>query len=190
MGRTRIDGDRIEDETLESKDIKDGTIAISDLSLQTLTDLENEASFDPTGTEIVSTKIGDAIREVSTTAGASASPGYSFGRSANASAGTWLLITGSVPSNKTGIPVAISNPSLTLVSVGNENINTFNVSIYEHEGDETNLTLLTTVSVINARTQSFEVDIPVTAGRQLAARITSGSTKNIGVSLQLKGNTV
>lgn len=190
MARTEIDGDQIQDETLESADIKDGTIAISDLSVQALIDLENEAAFDPTSTAIVSTKIGDAIREVSVTAGASASPGYSFGRSANAGPGAWLLRTGSVPSNKTGIPVAITNPSLSLISIGNENINTFDVGIYEHEGDEINLTLLATVSVINKRTENFDVDIPVTSGRQLAAKVESGSAKNIGVSLQLKGNTI
>lgn len=189
MGRTKIDGDKILDESLESKDIKDGTLAVSDISAQALTDLENELGFDPTGTELLSTKLGNAVRELSTTVGASASPGFSFGRSANAGPGTWLQIVGGVPSNKTGITVAIQNAELILVSVGNEVISTFDVTIYEHEGDEVNLTALQTVSIINNRSGNFEVSVPVTNGRQVAARITSGSAKNVGVSLQLKGST-
>lgn len=131
----------------------------------------------------------DVVETIATSVGASASPGFSFGRSANVGSNSWLLITGSVPSNKTGVPVAITNAEITLVSVGNENIGTFDVSIYEHEGGEVNLTLLTTVSVIANRTQNFSISVPVTTGRQLAARVTSGSAKNIGVSLQLKGST-
>lgn len=179
MPRTRITTD----------DILDGDVELVDISTQALTDLENTAKFDPTGTDLTETEIGPAIRELSTLAGASASPGFSFGRSANVGANSWLLITGSVPSNKTGVPVAIQGAELTLVSVGNEDISTFDVTIYEHEGGEVNLTSLVTVSVVASRTGNFSVSVPVTTGRQLAARVTSGSAKNVGVSLQLKGST-
>ena len=143
--------------------------------------------FDNDNTDFVSDNVQDVIVELSNTVSTSASPGFSFGRSSNVGANTWLQITGSVPSNRTGIPVAIQNASLALVSVGNENISTFDITIYEHEGDQINLTTLTTVSVVSARTGNFLVDVPVTTGRQLAARVTSGSARNIGVSLQLKG---
>lgn len=128
-----------------------------------------------------------AIEEV----GISASPGFGFGRSGNVSTNTWLLRTGTVPSNKTGVALSVSNASITKIDVGNENINTFDISIYEHEGDEVNLTLLVTVSVINSRTASFDISdfgiINATLGRQLAVRLTSGSGKNIGVDVTLKG---
>lgn len=132
--------------------------------------------------------ISGALDFLQSSVGASASPGFSFGRAANVGAGTWLQITGGVPSNKTGIPVAINNPKLTLISVGNEDVSSFSIGIYEHDGGEVNLTLLTTVSVINSRTSNFDVLVLVTSGRQLAARLISGSAKNVGVSLQLKGN--
>lgn len=187
MGRTEIQGDQVLDESLTGDDVKDDSLSLDDLSQPALDDIENQAGFDPTGTDLVSTKIGDAIRESTTLAGASASPGFSFGRPANSSNGSWLLIVGGVPSNKTGIPLAISGAELVLISVGNENINTFDVAIYEHEGDEINLTLITTVSVVAKRTDTFVVSFSVTTGRQIAARILNGNAKNVGVSLQLKG---
>lgn len=140
-------------------------------------------------TDITDDNLQDLGETLATRVGASASPGFSFGRSANVGSNSWLLITGSVPSNKTGVPVAIENAEITLISVGNEDVSTFDVGIYEHEGAEINLTLLTTVSIVSNRTQNFTVSVPVTTGRQLAARVTSGSAKNIGVSLQLKGST-
>jgi|TARA_R110000851_G_scaffold91621_2_gene199986 phage gp45-like len=120
--------------------------------------------------------------------GGQVSPGFSFGRSANVGQGTWLQIVGGVPSNKTGIPIAITNGELSLISVGNEDLNTFEIGIYEHEGDSINLTLIATVIMVNERTRNFPLSVSVTTGRQLAARVTSGSAKNVGVSLQLKGN--
>ena len=117
----------------------------------------------------------------------SASPGFSFGRSGNTPSGTWLLRPGSVPSNKTGIPIGFSSPKITLIAVGNELVSTFDIQIYEHEGDEVNLTLLTTVSIVSSRTATFNVDVPATAGRQLAVHVSSGSCKNPGVDIQLSG---
>jgi len=151
--------------------------------------IDNNVPFDNTGSGLISDNVGDAIREVETKITASASPGFSFGRGGNIPSGTWLYRVGSVPSNKTGVPIGISNPVLISIKVGNENISTFDVQIYEHEGDEINLTLLTTVSIVNTRTQSFTVSIPITTGRQLAAYISAGSGKNVGVDLQLSGTT-
>lgn len=148
----------------------------------------DSVAFDNTGTTLTSETTGEAIRELANTVGVSASPGFSFGRSGNSSSGTWLLVTGSVPSNRAGITVALNNPQITQVFIANENISTFDIGIYEHEGDEINLTLLETVSVVSSRSASFAVSVAVTAGRQLATRITSGSARNVNVGLQLKGN--
>jgi hypothetical protein len=144
-----------------------------------------ETPFDNSVNDFVSNNVQGALEEV----GASASPGFSFGRSANVSSGTWLLRTGSIPSNKTGIPVGVTSPFISNIQIGNEDSSTFNISIYEHEGDEINLTLLATVSVTAARTAVFSVNIPVTSGRQLAALLSSGSGKNVGVDLIIKGST-
>ena len=129
----------------------------------------------------------EAIDELCEVVSVSASPGYSFGRSGNLPNNTWLYRTGSVPSNRTGITVGFVNPVITKITVANENINTFDITLYEHEGDEVNLTSLGTVSIIASRSAEFNVNFPMTQGRQLSARVTSGSAKNVGVDVQLSG---
>lgn len=140
--------------------------------------------FDNSTNGFTSDNVQEAIEEI----GASASPGFSFGRSSTTGAGTWLLRVGSIPSNKTGIPLGIGSPVITNIQVGNENISTFDIEIYEHEGNEVNLTLLTTVSIVSARTGIFSVSVAATSGRQLAAKVSSGTGKNIGVDIILKGD--
>lgn len=148
----------------------------------------DSVSFDPTGTDLISETTGEAIRELAATVGVSASPGFNFGRSGNLTATTWLQVTGSVPSNRAGITVALNNPEVTQIYIANENVSTFNITVYEHEGDEVNLTALGTVNVVSTRSATFDVSYMVTSGRQLAVAITSGAAKNLNVGLQLKGN--
>ena len=143
-----------------------------------------DVAFDNTGTDFDAVTVQEALVE----AGASASPGFNFGRSANVGSGTWLLVTGSVPSNRSGITIALANAEVKAVFVANQDINTFDISIYEHEGDEINLTLLGTVTVTAARSASFAVSYAATTGRQLAVRLTSGSAKNVNVGLQISGS--
>jgi hypothetical protein len=140
--------------------------------------------FDNAGTDFVSDNVQDALLE----SGVSASPGFNFGRSGNNSANTWMQVVGGVPSNRAGITVALNSPEIKQVFVANEDISTFDITIYEHEGNEVNLTTLTTVSIVSARSGSFTLSVPVTSGRQLAVRITNGSARNINVGLQLAGS--
>jgi len=138
-----------------------------------------------TATEVTLTgevDVQGAIEEI----GASASPGFSFGRSGNVSTNAWLNNEG-VPSNKAGRYIFIDNPILFQIFVSNENINTFTISIYEHEGNEINLTLLDTLTITADRDGSKETSVAVTAGRQIAIKLTSGSAKNIIAGLILKG---
>jgi hypothetical protein len=143
--------------------------------------------FDNSANGFVADNVQEAIEETKV----SASPGFGFGRSGNSASNTWLLRTGSVPSNKTGVSLGISNPQLKQIDVSNENISTFDIAIYEHEGDEINLTLLTTVSITGSRTASFTVSdfgtVDATQGRQLAVRIVNGSARNLGVDVTLIG---
>jgi hypothetical protein len=105
--------------------------------------------FDNSGSSLISEDVEAAIKENNNLVQTSASPGFGFGRGSNVSANTWLYRTGSVPSNKTGVAMGITNPIVIKVDVGNENLNTFDISIYEHDGDEINLTLLGTVGQIH-----------------------------------------
>lgn len=143
-----------------------------------------DVAFDNTGTDFAADNVQDALTE----AGASASPGFNFGRSGNVGTNTWLQVVGSVPSNKAGITVSLSNAEIKGIYIANENISTFDITVYEHEGDSINLTILTTVTVTAARSASFTVSVPATTDRQLAIQLTSGSAKNVNVGLQLSGS--
>ena len=120
--------------------------------------------------------------------GASASPAFSFSREGALNEGAWLNKAGGVASNRAGVSVFINNPIITLIACTSENENTYDVTIYEHNGDEVNLTELGTVSIVASRSEIFTVHFATSYGKQLAARITSGTSRNAGVDLQLKGS--
>lgn len=142
--------------------------------------------FDNSVNGFVSDDVQGAIEELSNQVGVSASPGFTWGRASNVNSGTWLL-NDSVPSNKAGRTVNLINPILTAVSVAVEDIATFDITFYEHDGDSINLVSLGTISVTAARSYNAFINFPVTQGKQIAVRVTSGSCKNIVVGLQLSG---
>lgn len=142
--------------------------------------------FDNTGTEYTSDNIGDTLKEIEDKVGVSASPGFSWGRSGNASTGTWLQ-NDTVPSNRVGRTINLVNPVITAVSIANRDVSTFTVAFYEHEGNSINLTQIGTVDIINARSLNAFVNLPVTEGKQLAVRILSGAASNPVIGLQLSG---
>jgi hypothetical protein len=141
--------------------------------------------FDNSTNGFDSDNVQDAIEEI----GAAASPGFSFGRT-SANNGTWLRRVGQIPSNRTGVTIGIQNPIVTKVFVSNENVETYTVGIYEHDGDSINLVQLGTVSVSGARGDSFDVNFPTSTNKQLAVRVETvvGSVQNIGVDIILTGS--
>lgn len=145
----------------------------------------DEIPFDNDGNGFNSDNVQDALEEI----GASASPGFSFGRG-NANNGTWLNRVDRIPSNRTGVTIGIQNPVVTQIFVSNENIETYTVGIYEHDGDSINLVQLGTVSVTASRGNNFNVNFPTSTNKQLAVRIETviGVLQNIGVDVILTGN--
>lgn len=150
------------------------------------TNVAGSTPFDNSENGFTSEDVQGAIEE----AGNSVSPGYQWTRSGGASSGTWLQF-GAIPSNRTGSPVGKQAQTMSSIEIGNEDVETFEVTLYWHEGNSINLTSLVTVSVVSSRTAEFdEVDfgtITIPAGKQLAARITSGSSRNVGVTMKAKG---
>jgi hypothetical protein len=142
--------------------------------------------FDNDGTDLISEDVQSAIEELDDQVGVAASPGFSWGRSGNSSSGTWML-NDSVPSSRTGRTVNLLDPVITAISIANEDISTFDITIYEHDGDSINLTSLGTVSVVAARSYNTFISFPVTPGKQLALAVTAGSARNIVIGLQLSG---
>jgi len=146
-----------------------------------------ETFFDNSTNGFVSTNVQGAIEELNDTVITSASPGFSFGRASNVNSGTWLQCE-TVPSNKAGRFVYISSPVVEKIFVSSENVSTFDISIYHHEGDEINLTLVDTVSIVSSRGGTFTINLSVPSNVQLALRVTSGSARNLVCGLELSGN--
>lgn len=151
-----------------------------------------QVAFDPDNCDdITSEEVQGAIEEVCGAVATGATTSYAWGRNGNISSNTWLLAN-EVPSQRTGIPFGLNNGEIKSIWVGNQDVNTFDVTIYEHDGDKTNLTALVTVSVTAARSDEFDVTdfgtITLTKGKQLAARVTSGSAKRVTVYMVPKGN--
>lgn len=119
--------------------------------------------------------------------GNGASPGFSFGRRGNVAVNTWLR-NEEVPSNRTGRVVAVNNPEAVLVSLANRNVTTYTVTFFEHDGNLIGLTTLGSVTVTAARGDDQSISVPLTQGRQLAARLTAGtSVQDLVVTVIIKG---
>ena len=151
----------------------------------TLIPIAEDVDFDNSTNGFSSDNVQDAIEEI----GASASPGFSFGRK-NANNGTWLNRVGEIPSNRTGVTIGIQSPRVTQIFVSNEDVETYTIGIYEHDGDSINLVQLGTVSVTSARGGNFSVNFPTSTNKQIAVRVetVAGSLKNPGVDIILTGN--
>lgn len=143
--------------------------------------------FDNSINGFTSTDTQAAIEEVNNKILDITSPGYVFTKSGTAK-NTWLLI-GIVPSNVTGINFGFFNGILSSVTVANENSNTFDVELYEHDG--TIFTLLATMSMVTTRADEFDATdfgvVNVTKGKELAVKISSGTSKNPIVTVQISG---
>jgi hypothetical protein len=120
----------------------------------------------------------------------SASPGFSFGRSGVVPAGTFLQCE-SVPSNVAGRWVFITSASITAVFISNQVTGPYNLEVLYHDGNAANLTSLGTITVA-ALTYggAYSVAWSVPTGKQLAARISSGSARNVVCGLQLTGTSI
>jgi hypothetical protein len=149
------------------------------------TDVADSIPFDNDTNGFVAEDVQAAIEEAGDAA--SASPGFSFGRSGNIPKNTWLS-NETVPSNKAGRFVYINNAVITRVFLSSEDVDTYDVQVYHHLGDEVNLTLVGTVSVVSARGDTFPVNWAVPTGTQLAIKVSDGSAKNLIAGLQLSGS--
>ena len=143
--------------------------------------------FDNSTNGFVSDNVQGAIEEIKEELSNLLSPGYSFGKSGNVTNNTWLWREGNIPSDKTGYTLGAANPVLYRINCGSEQNDTYSISVYMHDGSLINLLLITTVSIVNSRRQTFYVSFPLTQNRQIAVRLTSGSAKNLGVDLQATG---
>jgi len=149
------------------------------------TEVAESVPFDNATNGFTSDNVQGAIEEI----GASASPGFTWGRSGISGSGTYLL-NDAVPSNKAGRTIVLGASKIVKIFSATEDVDTYTLEIYSHDGDEVNLTLLTTLTVTASRTgNSGTISVSVPANKQLAARIGTGSAKNIVAGIVMQGDT-
>lgn len=115
---------------------------------------------------------------------ASASPGFSWGRSGAIPANTYLL-NDTVPSNITGRVVPLTTGTIRRAVIACGTASTFDVKVQKRSG--VSFVDLFTVSVSAARTSVSTQSQSVTSGDELAVLVSSGSTDNLVVSLIMVG---
>ena len=144
--------------------------------------------FDNSTNGFIADEVQSAIEEAKAAAAASSSPGFTWGRSGNIPSGTWLL-NDSVPSNKAGRTIVLTSAKIVRVFTASEQLDTYTLGIYSHDGNEINLTLVTTLVVTASRSgNSGTITIPVTTDKQLATKLETGSAKNLIVGVIMQGN--
>jgi len=142
--------------------------------------------YDNSDSGLTAEDVKSGIDEVANLVNVSASPGFSFGRSSNVNANTWLQCE-TVPSNKSGRYVYISNATVTEVFVSNENQDTFDLEVYSNDKGGLGLVLLGTVNIVSSYGGAFSVNWTVVTGTELAIKLVNGSGKNIVAGLELAG---
>ena len=146
-----------------------------------------QVPFDNSTNSFTSVEVQSAIEEVNNKIIDVASPGYVFTKSGTVK-DAWLLI-GIVPSNVAGINFGFFNGVLSSMTVANENANTFDIELYEHDG--ITFTLLATVSLVATRANEFDAGdfgvVNVTRGKELAVKVSTGTAKNAIVTVQITG---
>lgn len=113
-------------------------------------------------------------------------PPFTWSRQGNTPANTWLQ-NDTVPSNITGRWVYLYDAKFSTVFVANQNIATYTLSFYYHDGDSIGLTLIGSVTVTAARGGEFAVPWTVPRSKQIACRLTAGSVANIVAGSTMSG---
>jgi hypothetical protein len=155
-------------------------------------DIAKSVPFDNSSNGFTSTDTQAAIEEINSKILTSASPGFSFGRSGAVVAGAYLQCE-TVPSNVSGRWVYITSAFIKRVFVSNEDSTTFKIEILYHDGNESGITSIGTVTVTAAKGGAFSVNWAVPSNKQIAVRIATdspNSVKNIVCGLELSGTSV
>lgn len=157
------------------------------------TPVAEQIPFDNDTNGFISEDTQAAIEEVNTNVQTSASPGFSFGRASNVNSGSWLQCE-TVPSNKTGRFVYITNAFVRRVFVSSETIDTYDIEVYYNDKaglyGPVGLVLMGSVSVVNDYGGFFVVNWAAPIGTELAIRLVNGSAKNVVAGLELSGSFV
>lgn len=116
---------------------------------------------------------------------ADSTPGFSFGRSGNCTAGTYLQID-SVPSNRAGRIVPFETAELSNIFIVCQEQSTFTIEIQTRVDSIFTTIHTTTVNSSRVFTEKIE-NVQFVLGNEVCVKIGSGSCANIIVGLIIKG---
>jgi hypothetical protein len=122
--------------------------------------------------------------------GARSSPGLTFTAISAKSSPYWLTCDG-IPSNITGLPILLNNAVIEQAAVGTEFSASFTIELWQHEGNFVNPLLLGNFSILSGGPQRVALNLPISYTSQdiqIACKLASGNTRNLRVSLVVKGN--
>jgi hypothetical protein len=119
--------------------------------------------------------------------GLSASPGFTWGFKGNAVTGKWLNNDG-VPSSATGRLLDFTDPTVRKIQTNvTSSSGTCRLQLLSHDGASANIEAIATIVLDGATEKVQSVNIPITAGKQMAVRVIQGSCVNPVVGVLLDG---
>jgi hypothetical protein len=144
------------------------------------------AGVDDTELDYQADNVQEALEAAGSNFARAASPGLMWGKGGKVTSGSWLYnFNGSIPSSLTGLPIDFDGGVAKKLLSSSQNLDTYQVQLYYHDGGGLNMTELTgaVVTVTNSRNGAvtFDPQVPIPQGKQLAAKVVSGSAKNIQV---------
>jgi hypothetical protein len=149
----------------------------------TVTPVAESVPFDNSNNDFIADDVQTAIEEINAKLESGASPGFMWDRSGNVPAGSYLL-NGSRPSNISGKTCPI-NGVIVSASITQENDDSFSFKIQKRVNSS--FVDLGTVAIVSSRKSVVDLNITITKDDELCVMIYTGSPKNPGIDLLLKG---
>lgn len=121
-----------------------------------------------------------------------AGPSFVYGAVGDKTDGFWLTSEG-IPSNVAGVPVLFGDATVILAAVGAELDVAYTIGIYQHNGNEDGLAQIGTIPITIGGPKRFNLLLPIANSSpnvQLACRLESGNTRNLKVSLVVRGTSI
>lgn len=120
------------------------------------------------------------------------SPNFVFSKPGAIAPGDYLS-SENIDSSVCGVPVLFSGGKVAEAAVMTSAEATYDVGVYQHDGQGINSQLLGQFSVTSGGSKIFSLDLPViydSANVQLAIKVISGTPSDLRVSLVVRGNAI
>jgi len=145
----------------------------------------DDTPFDDTNVDFVAGDVQEAIEALEDKVDTSASPGFTWGKSGNVSAGAYLL-NDTVPSNLAGRIIPIGNGKIAEVFVACQDNATCILSVEKRSG--VSFIELLTISLTTQRNKVQAYTVSVSKGDELTTKVKTGSIKNPVIGIVIKGS--